>query len=88
MNISGYFSKHEISEELIIPFASSKPAILMVAGSDDQLCPSVYFVSTVQFFLESHKNLKTYFTLECRIDVGLQLIISNHFKESTETYLS
>ena len=50
MNISGYFSKHEISEELIIPFASSKPAILMVAGSDDQLCPSVYFVSAVQVF--------------------------------------
>ena len=48
MNISGYFSKHEISEELIIPFASSKPAILMVAGSDDQLCPSVYFVSSMQ----------------------------------------
>ena len=48
MNISGYFSMHEISEELIIPFASSKPAILMVAGSDDQLCPSVYFVSRMQ----------------------------------------
>ena len=55
MNISGYFSKHEISEELIIPFASSKPAILMVAGSDDQLCPSVYFVSTVQVFWKGHK---------------------------------
>ena len=56
MNISGYFSKHEISEELIIPFASSKPAILMVAGSDDQLCPSVYFVSRMQRLTQHEKK--------------------------------
>ena len=63
MNISGYFSKHEISEELIIPFASSKPAILMVAGSDDQLCPSVYFVSTIQFFWKC----QTILNINCQI---------------------
>ena len=44
-NISGIFPRGDLYEKFIIPFATSQPPILFLAGTDDQLCPSDYMVS-------------------------------------------
>ena len=49
INILGFFSNKEISEEYFLPFASSQTPILFIATSDDQIFPSVRFVSTDNF---------------------------------------
>ena len=46
INMSGFFVfDGDMVKEYVIPFASSQSPILFIASSDDQMVPSVHFVS-------------------------------------------
>ena len=47
ISIHGFFGDAEVSSEQLIPFASCETPILFIAGTDDKMCPSVKFVSTI-----------------------------------------